>query len=148
MAEQAPAHGEVAAQTSSGAAPFGSPTPTVTQHSDRQIELRHLARIIESSDDAIVSKDLDGIIRSWNRAAERIFGYTAEEAIGQSIRMIIPDDRQSEEDLVLSRVRSGEGVNHFETVRKRKDGTLVPISLTVSPVRDDQGVVVGASKIG
>jgi len=119
----------------------------VTQPSTRQIELRHLARIIESSDDAIVSKNLDGIIRSWNRAAERIFGYTAEEAIGRSIRMIIPADRQAEEDMVLARVRSGEGVSHFETIRQRKDGSLVPISLTVSPVRDDQGVIIGASKI-
>jgi PAS domain S-box-containing protein len=112
-----------------------------------QFELRHLARIIESSDDAIVSKDLNGTIQSWNRAAERIFGYTAEEAIGRSIRMIIPADRQHEEDTVLSRVRAGEATSHFETIRQRKDGTLVPISLTVSPVRDDHGVVIGASKV-
>jgi PAS domain S-box-containing protein len=109
--------------------------------------LRHLGRIIESSEDAIVSKDLDGVIRSWNRAAERIFGYTAEEAIGRSIRMIIPQDRQAEEDDVLRRIRSGQEVQHFETLRQRKDGTLVPISLTVSPIRDDHGVVIGASKI-
>src|SRR5947207_2047396 len=91
--------------------------------------LRHLAAIIESSDDAIVSKDLDGTIRSWNRSAERIFGFTADEAIGSSIRIIIPDDRQAEEDEVLAKMRLGEGVAHFETIRRRKDGSLVPISL-------------------
>src|SRR6266850_5851685 len=108
-----------------------------------QIDLQHLARIIASSDDAIISKELDGTIRSWNRAAERIFGYTAEEAVGRSIRMIIPADRQDEEDLVLSRIRAGEAVTHFETIRQRKDGSLVPISLTVSPVYDEKGTVVG-----
>jgi PAS domain S-box-containing protein len=111
------------------------------------IALRHLARVIESSDDAIVGKDLDGIIRSWNPAAERMFGYTAAEAIGQSIRMIIPPDRQSEEDVVLARIRAGEAVSHFETVRQRKDGSLVPIALTVTPIYDDAGTVIGASKI-
>src|SRR3954468_19206005 len=108
---------------------------------------RHLAKVVESSDDAIVSKDLDGTIRSWNRAAERMFGYTAEEAIGRSIRMIIPADRQSEEDTVLASIRAGEAVAHFETIRQRKDGSLIPISLTVSPIRDDAGKVIGASKI-
>src|SRR5919106_1023659 len=100
---------------------------------------RHLARVVESSDDAIISKDLDGIITSWNRSAERMFGYTADEAVGRSIRMIIPDDRQSEEDFVLSRIRSGQSVSHFETIRQRKDGSLLPISLTVSPIYDDRG---------
>src|SRR4030095_4498905 len=100
------------------------------------VDLRHLARIIESSEDAIVSKDLNGVIRSWNRAAERIFGYTAEEAIGRSIRMIIPADRQAEEDEVLRRIGRGEEVEHFDTVRQRRDGTLVHISLTLSPIRD------------
>src|SRR5215213_9598493 len=111
------------------------------------LTVRHLARVVESSDDAIISKDLNGIILSWNRSAERIFGYTAAEAIGQSIRMIIPADRQSEEDTVLQRIRSGQSVTHFETLRQRKDGQLVPISLTVSPIHDDRGVVIGASKI-
>jgi PAS domain S-box-containing protein len=106
-----------------------------------------LAAIVESSDDAICSKDLDGTITSWNRAAERMFGYSAEEAIGQSIRLISPADRQSEEDHVLSRIRRGETVGHFETVRRRKDGTLVPISLSVSPIRAADGRVIGASKI-
>ena len=113
----------------------------------RPLDPRYLARIIDSSDDAIVSKDLNGTIQSWNRAAERIFGYTAEEAIGRSVRIIIPEDRQGEEDAVLASIRKGEGVTHFDTIRKRKDGSLVPISLTVSPVHDDRGVVIGASKI-
>ena len=111
------------------------------------IRFRHLARVVESSDDAIISKDLNSIITSWNRAAYSMFGYTAAEAIGKSIRMIIPPDRQSEEDMVLSHVRAGESVSHFDTIRLRKDGTLIPISLTVSPIYDDSGVVVGASKI-
>src|SRR6478672_6710954 len=112
-----------------------------------EITIQHLARIVESSDDAIVSKDLNGIILSWNRAAERMFGYTAAEAIGKSIRMIIPADRQGEEDMVLARIRAGEGITHFDTVRQRKDGTLIPISLTVSPIHDEAGRVIGASKI-
>ena len=106
-----------------------------------------LAAIVESSDDAIVGKDLNGIVFSWNLAAERIFGYTAEEMIGRSIRTIIPDDRQSEEDDVIARIHRGERVHHFETVRRRKDGSMVPISLTISPIRNPDGVVVGASKI-
>jgi PAS domain S-box-containing protein len=108
---------------------------------------RRLLAIIESSDDAIVSKDLNGIVTSWNRAAERMFGYAAEEMIGESIRNIIPADRQREEDDVLARIRRGDRVSHFETMRRRKDGTLVPISLTVSPIRDRDGRVIGASKI-
>jgi PAS domain S-box-containing protein len=108
---------------------------------------RRLAAIVESSDDAIVSKNLDGIIMSWNRAAERMFGYAAAEVIGKSIYVIIPADRHSEEQDVLNHVRRGEKVDHFETMRRRKDGTLVPISLTVSPICDASGTVVGASKI-
>jgi PAS domain S-box-containing protein len=111
------------------------------------IRARHLAKVVESSDDAIISKDLNSIITSWNRSAERMFGYTSAEAIGKSIRMIIPDDRQSEEDDVLSRIRRGESVTHFETIRQRKDGSLIPISLTVSPIYGDDGRVIGASKI-
>jgi PAS domain S-box-containing protein len=106
-----------------------------------------LCAIVESSDDAIVSETLDGIITSWNPAAEKMFGYTATEAIGQSIRLIIPADRQSEEDKVLARIRRGQGVDHFETVRQTKDGRLLDISLTVSPIRNEFGTVVGASKI-
>lgn len=90
----------------------------------------HLARIVDSSDDAIVSKDLNGIILSWNAAAERMFGYTAAEAVGRSIRIIIPDVRHSEEDFVLGEIRAGRSVRHYETIRQRKDGSLIPISLT------------------
>jgi PAS domain S-box-containing protein len=119
----------------------------ITDRTQAALASRRLIAIIESSDDAIVSKDLDGIITSWNPAAEQMFGYTANEAVGQSIRMIIPPERQGEEDTVLARVRSGEAITHFETIRRRKDGTLIPISLTVSPIRDDAGRVIGASKI-
>jgi PAS domain S-box-containing protein len=108
---------------------------------------RRLATIVESSDDAIVAKDLDSIVRAWNPAAERMFGYTAAEAIGRSIRMIIPDDRQDEETTVLTRIRRGEKIDHYETYRRRKDGSLLPISLTVSPIHDERGIVIGASKI-
>ncbi len=108
---------------------------------------RHLAKVVESSDDAIVSKDLNGIVTSWNRAAERMFGYTAAEMVGQSIRRIIPADHQSEEDLVLARIRQGQAIAHFETIRQRKDGSLIHISLSVTPVFDDDGRVIGASKI-
>src|SRR4029077_6933837 len=107
----------------------------------------HLAAIIDSSEDAIISKDLDGTIRSWNRAAERLLGYEAAEMIGTSIRRVIPADRQSEEDDVLASVRQGSVVDHFETLRLRKDGSSVPISLTVSPIRSAAGDIIGASKI-
>jgi PAS domain S-box-containing protein len=110
-------------------------------------EVLQLAAIVSSSDDAILSKDLNGIIQTWNRGAEKIFGYTAEEAIGKSITMLIPEDRLSEEIEVLTRVRAGLSVEHFETIRRRKDGSLVNISLTVSPVRTAGGEIIGASKI-
>jgi len=106
-----------------------------------------LAAIIDSSHDAIVSKSLDGTIMTWNAAAERIFGYTASEAIGRLMTLIIPEDRLAEETMVLTKIRAGEIVDHFETVRRRKDGTLVPISLTISPIKDLDGRVIGASKI-
>ena len=106
-----------------------------------------LAAIVESSDDAIVSKTLDGIITSWNRGAQRVFGYTPAEAIGQSITMLIPEDRLHEEDMILSRLRRGEPVDHYETVRATKDGRLIDVSVTISPVRDESGEVVGASKV-
>jgi PAS domain S-box-containing protein len=106
-----------------------------------------LAALVESSDDAIVGKDLDGVITSWNSGAERLFGYTAAEAVGQPITMLIPVERQGEEPQILDRIRRGERIEHFETVRRRKDGTTVEISLTVSPVMDPSGKVVGASKI-
>ena len=108
--------------------------------------LRRLAAIVESSDDVIVSKTLDGIITSWNPAAERIFGWTAAEAVGRHITLIIPAERRAEEDDVLARIRRGERVDHFETVRLTKDGRLVDMSITVSPVKDAAGHIVGASK--
>ena len=108
---------------------------------------RRLAALIESSQDAIVAKDLDGIITDWNPGAERLFGYRADEVIGQSIMLLIPADRQDEEPSILARIRSGERVDHYETVRRRKDGSLVDISLTVSPIKDGLGRIVGASKI-
>ncbi len=111
------------------------------------ITARHLAKVVESSDDAIISKNLDSIVLSWNRAAERLFGYSADEAIGQSIRMIIPEDRQHEEDEVLGQIRAGNPVTQYETIRQHKSGRLVPISLTVSPIYDESGNVIGASKI-
>ena len=114
---------------------------------DSEQRLRWLAAIVESSDDAIVSKNLDGVITSWNRGAERIFGYPAEEAIGQPITIVIPHDRQDEERTILARIRRGERIDHFETVRQRKDGGPIAISLTVSPVKNADGMIVGASKI-
>jgi PAS domain S-box-containing protein len=109
--------------------------------------LRGLAAIVQSSDDAIVSKNLDGIITSWNRGAEHVFGYTTEEAIGQPITIVIPQDRQDEERAILTRIRRGERIDHFETVRQRKQGSLIVVSLTVSPVKNAEGKIVGASKI-
>jgi PAS domain S-box-containing protein len=106
-----------------------------------------LAAIVESSDDAIVSKTLDGTITSWNPAAERLFGYTAEEVIGRPISMLAAPDRENEMPANLERIRRGEKVDRYETVRRRKDGSLVDVSLTVSPIRDETGRIVGASKI-
>jgi PAS domain S-box-containing protein len=106
-----------------------------------------LAAIVDSSDDAIVSKTLDGIITSWNRAAENLFGYSADEIIGRPIATLAPPDRKNEMSAILERIRRGEKVDHFETIRRRKDGSLVDISLTVSPIRDEKGRIIGASKI-
>lgn len=108
---------------------------------------RRLVALVESSDDAIVSKDLNSIITSWNRAAERMFGYTAEEAVGQSMQLVTPPERREEEPEVVRRISRGETVKHFETVRQRKDGTTLPVSVTVSPILDADGNVVGASNI-
>jgi PAS domain S-box-containing protein len=117
---------------------------------DRRLasELNHrLAAIIESSDDAIVSKTLDGVITTWNAGAERIFGYTADEAIGQSILMLIPEDRNDEEATIIAKIRRGERVEHYETLRLRKDGTTIAISVTISPLTDGRGNIIGASKV-
>lgn len=110
-------------------------------------ELQRLAAIVEGSDDAILSKDLNGVINSWNQGAERIFGYTPEEAIGKSVTILIPSDRQAEETMILQRIRKGERIDHFETLRRHKDGHLIDISLTISPIKNERGEVVGASKI-
>lgn len=108
---------------------------------------QRLSAIVESSDDAIISKDLDGVVATWNGGAERVFGYTAEQAIGKSINMLIPADRPDEEPSIIERIRRGERIDHFETVRVRKDGSRVDISLSVAPVKDAEGKIVGASKI-
>lgn len=108
---------------------------------------QQLVFVVESSDDAIISKDLDGIIRTWNSGAERLFGYTAGEAIGQPVTILFPPGLEDEEPGILARIRRGERIHHYETVRRRKDGSLLDISLTVSPVRDGEGRIVGASKI-
>lgn len=124
---------------------------TERKHIERALDeseqrLRMLASIVESSDDAIVSKNLDGIITSWNTGAQRVFGYTAEEAIGQPITIVIPQDRQGEEREILTRIRRGERIDHFETIRQRKHGSLIVVSLTVSPVKNAAGKIVGASR--
>jgi PAS domain S-box-containing protein len=106
-----------------------------------------LAAIVTSSDDAIVGKTVDGIVTSWNEAAERMFGYSAREMIGQSIRRVIPTDRQTEEDMILGRITRGERLRSYETVRNTKDGRAIDVSITVSPVRDEKGRIIGASKI-
>ena len=108
---------------------------------------RWLAAIVESSDDAIIGKTLDGIITSWNAGAQRIFGYSAEEVVGKPVTILIPPDRWPEEARILKRLRNGERVDHFETTRIRKDGGRIAISLTISPVHDSTGTISGISKI-
>jgi PAS domain S-box-containing protein len=119
----------------------------ITALRENEDRLSRLASIVDSSDDGIVSKNLNGVITSWNRGAERVFGYTAEEAIGQPITIVIPKDRHDEERTILTRIRRGERIDHFETVRQRKDGSLIVVSLTVSPVKSANGEIVGASKV-
>jgi PAS domain S-box-containing protein len=138
------------------AAPFPGPnggfvqlgiTRDITERRKADRATRLLGAIVDSSDDAIVSKDLTGTISSWNKSAERVFGYTAEEAVGKSVTMLIPSDRLEEEPDILARLQKGQRVDHFETIRRKKDGTLINVSLTISPVRDSAGKIVGASKI-
>jgi len=119
----------------------------ITEERSGEQARRQLASIVESSDDAIISKDVDGVIVSWNRGAQHLFGYAADEVIGKPITIIIPDKMQDEEPKILARIRRGERIEHYETVRRRKDGRLLDISLTVSPMKDAHGKVVGASKI-
>ena len=123
------------------------PKIDVAPGSGADLSRARLAAIIQSSDDAIVSKDFNGVITTWNNSAERIFGYTAEEAIGQHISLIIPKDRFEEENHIISSIRGGRRVDHFETVRLTKSGKLVNLSITVSPIRDESGQIVGASKV-
>src|SRR5581483_5760919 len=108
---------------------------------------RLLAAIVESSDDAIASKDLNGIVTSWNKSAERLLGYSAEEMIGQPITLIIPPELHPDETMILGKIRRGERIDHFETVRVRKNGEKIEVSLTISPVRDKNGIIIGAAKI-
>ena len=122
-------------------------TRDITERKIAQQGAQRLVSIVESSEDAIISKDLDGIILSWNQGAERLFGYSAEEVIGKPILILFPPDRQHEEMMIIERIRSGEPFKHYETIRCRKNGTLVDISLTISPIRDATGAIVGASKI-
>lgn len=119
----------------------------MADHNDTFDSRAYLAAIVESSDDAIVGKTLDGIIVSWNTGAQRIFGYTPEEAIGQHINLIIPIERRDEEFIIIGNVRAGKRVDHFETVRQAKDGSAVDLSLTISPIRSEDGTIIGASKI-
>ena len=113
---------------------------------DATLAQSYLAAIVESSDDAIIAKDLDGVIQWSNAAAERVFGYAPSELIGRSIRTLIPPDREHEEDEILARLRKGERIDHYETVRIAKDGRLIDISLTASPVLDASGAIIGVSK--
>src|SRR5438552_567893 len=118
---------------------LGRLTPDVSQ--------ARLAAIVASSDDAIISKNLDGIIESWNAGAERMFGYSAAEIIGKPIALLVPPDRPDEEPGILERLRRGERVDHFQTARVHKNGRLIDVSVTISPIKDASGAVVGASKI-
>jgi PAS domain S-box-containing protein len=145
MEETSPRQIQNLAPLDHGLAPNG--TAAVVKLDCQEHIAQQLAAIVECSDDAIISKNLDGIILTWNRGAERIFGYTAEEIIGKPVTVLMPPDRVDEEPGILMRLRRGERIDHYETVRQRKDGTLLDISLTVSPLRDRYGRIIGASKI-
>jgi two-component system CheB/CheR fusion protein len=119
----------------------------ITERKNAETALTRMGLIVESSDDAIIAKDLNGVIQTWNRGAERLFGYTADEAVGHSITMLMLPERVDEEQVILARIRSGEHIRHYEAVRRRKDGTLLDVSLTISPIVDEHGQIVGASKI-
>jgi PAS domain S-box-containing protein len=134
-------------RTSHGIAGVVVMVTDISQRKQGEQALARLAAIVDSSDDAIVGKDLDGIIRTWNHGAERLFGFSTEEAIGQPVFIIIPDDRIDEERDILARIRRGEPIKHFDTVRRRKDGRFIDISLSVSPIVDHKGTIIGASKI-
>lgn len=119
----------------------------VTHRSIAYEEAQRFTAIVNSSDDAIVAKDLDGVIVSWNKGAERLFGYTADDIVGKPVAVLIPADRHDEEPHILSRIRAGEAIDHYETIRRRKDGSLIEISLSVFPIRNRQGRIIGAAKI-
>jgi PAS domain S-box-containing protein len=119
----------------------------IEQRQKAHLAVGQLGSLVESSDDAIITKDLNGVITSWNKGAERVFGYTAEEMVGKPVSLLIPADRPDEEPSILQRLRRGERIEHYETVRRRKSGELIDISLSVSPLADDTGKIVGASKI-
>ena len=130
-----------------GAALVAAVFNDITEHKRAARAMGRLAAIVESSDDAIISKNLDGVIQTWNAAAERMFGYTAAEAIGKPVTILMPPDRVDEEPGILARIRHGERIDHYETVRKRKDGSLLDVSLSISPIKGRTGAVVAASKI-
>src|SRR5580704_18189376 len=120
---------------------------TSTEGEQSELASHRLAAIIEFSDDAIIGKDLNSIITSWNKGAENIFGYTAEEMVGMSIMRLIPADRQDEENQILGKIKRGESVRHFETLRQTKDGRLIDVSITASPIKDITGRTIGVSKV-
>ena len=122
-------------------------TNVVAALRESEQRLRWLTAILDSSDDAVVGKNLAGVITCWNTGAERVFGYSASEAIGQPVTLVIPRDRQSEEGDILTRIRRGQRIDHFETVRQRKQGGRIEVSLTVSPIKDAYGNIFGAAKI-
>lgn len=119
----------------------------ISERKQAEASRARLAAIVDSTDDAILAKDLNGVITSWNRSAEHLFGYSSEEAVGQPVTMLIPPDRLDEEEVIQTRLRKGEAVDHLETVRRRKDGGLIEVSLTVSPIKASDGSIIGASKI-
>ncbi|MGA7167691.1 MAG: PAS domain S-box protein [Candidatus Sulfotelmatobacter sp.] len=119
----------------------------LSERSRAEAQRDRLAAVVESSDDAIISKTLDGTINAWNRGAEKVFGYSQSEVVGQPMLMLFPPDRVTEETEILARIQRGESVEHFETVRVRKDGKNIDVSVTISPIRDNGGSIIGASKI-
>lgn len=119
----------------------------ITARKEAEKGLQHYAALVESSDDAIIGKSLEGYVTSWNHGAEAIFGYTSAEMVGKHISILIPEDRKGEEPTILERIKRGESVDHYETVRRRKDGRLIDVSVTISPIRDTTGAIIGASKL-
>src|SRR5690349_7997390 len=124
-----------------------SATRDITNRKRAEAQRELQVAIIQFSDDAIIGKTIDGLITSWNVGAERLYGYTSAEALGKPVAMLMPSDRSDDFPMIMSRIRNGERVEHYETVRQRKDGTRVDVSLTVSPIKDGQGMIIGASAI-